>query len=133
MDQCFPFVCFRLELNSWKVYWNIQGYSSGGYRRKGTRNNYSSPRIWREIYDALRDLVLFVPFKKCRKHPWRSVNSSNFNFNFTKSNNPPWVFFTFLKLYKWYQVAQSLLYVILRELRSSFTCSMICKQLMENL
>ena len=27
--------------------------------------------------------------------------------NFTKSNTPPWVFFTFFKLYKWYQIAQS--------------------------
>ena len=27
--------------------------------------------------------------------------------NFTKNNTPPWVFFTFLKLYKWYQIAQS--------------------------
>ena len=26
--------------------------------------------------------------------------------NFTKSNTPPWVFFTFFKLYKWYQIAQ---------------------------
>ena len=26
--------------------------------------------------------------------------------NFTKSNIPPWVFFTFFNLYKWYQVAQ---------------------------
>ena len=25
---------------------------------------------------------------------------------FTKSNNPPCVFFTFLKLYKWYQILQ---------------------------
>ena len=25
---------------------------------------------------------------------------------FTKSNTPPWVFFTFLKLYKWYQIVQ---------------------------
>ena len=25
----------------------------------------------------------------------------------TKSNTPPWVFFTFFKLYKWYQIAQS--------------------------
>ena len=28
--------------------------------------------------------------------------------NFTKSNTPPWVFFTFLKLYKWCQIAQSI-------------------------
>ena len=26
--------------------------------------------------------------------------------NFTKSNTPPWVFFTFFKLYKWYQITQ---------------------------
>ena len=27
--------------------------------------------------------------------------------NFTKINTPPWVFFTFFKLYEWYQIAQS--------------------------
>ena len=26
--------------------------------------------------------------------------------NFTKSNTPPWVFFTFFKSYKWYEIAQ---------------------------
>ena len=26
--------------------------------------------------------------------------------NFTKSNSAPWVFFTFFKLYKWYQIVQ---------------------------
>ena len=26
--------------------------------------------------------------------------------NFTKINTPPWVFLTFFKLYKWYQIAQ---------------------------
>ena len=26
--------------------------------------------------------------------------------NFTKINTPPWVFFTFFELYKWYQIAQ---------------------------
>ena len=31
--------------------------------------------------------------------------------NFIKSNTPPWVFSTFLKLYKWYQIPQSILYV----------------------
>ena len=29
---------------------------------------------------------------------------------FTKSNTPPWVFFTFSKLYKWYKIAQSIKY-----------------------
>ena len=36
--------------------------------------------------DALHDLVLFVKFKKRKKHPWR-------NATFTKSNTPPWVFY----------------------------------------
>ena len=29
---------------------------------------------------------------------------------FSKSNTPPWVFFTFLKLYKWYQIMQRITY-----------------------
>ena len=33
--------------------------------------------------------------------------------NSTKSNTPPLVFFTFLKLYKWYQIAQSISYFII--------------------
>ena len=31
--------------------------------------------------------------------------------NFTKSYTPPWVLLTFLKLYKWYQIAQSITYI----------------------
>ena len=30
--------------------------------------------------------------------------------NVTKSNTPPWVFFTIFKLYKWYQIAQNISY-----------------------
>ena len=29
--------------------------------------------------------------------------------NFTKSNTPPWMFFTFIKLYKWYHIAQRII------------------------
>ena len=29
-----------------------------------------------KICDALRNLVSFVQFKKCAKHPWRSVSFS---------------------------------------------------------
>ena len=32
--------------------------------------------------------------------------------NFTKINTPPWVFFTFFKLYKWYQIAQRTTYFV---------------------
>ena len=31
--------------------------------------------------------------------------------NFTKSNTLPWLFFMFLKLHKWYQLAQRISYV----------------------
>ena len=62
------------------------------------------------ICDALCDLVPFIQIKKRAKHPWRSVN---FSCNFTKINTPPWVFFTFFKLYKWCQIAQRTTYVIL--------------------
>ena len=50
----------------------------------------------------MRDLVPFAQFKKREKHPWRRVIFSNF----TKSNTPPWVFFTLFNLHKWYQIAQ---------------------------
>ena len=38
----------------------------------------------------------FVQFKK-REKQWRSDTFSK-----VAGNNPPWVFFTFFKLYKWY-------------------------------
>ena len=57
------------------------------------------------ICGALRGLVPFVQFKKRKKHPWMSVNFS-LACNFTKINTPPWMFFTFFKLYKWFQIAQ---------------------------
>ena len=54
------------------------------------------------ICDALRGLVPFAQFKKPEKHPWRSVTF------ITKSNAPPWVFFTFFKFYKWHQIMQNI-------------------------
>ena len=33
--------------------------------------------------------------------------------NFTKSNTSPWVYFTFFKLYKWNQIAQSISMIVL--------------------
>ena len=49
--------------------------------------------------------------KKREKHPRSSVNLVKLQSSaciVTKSNIPPWVFFTFLKLYKWYQTAPSI-------------------------
>ena len=37
---------------------------------------------------------------------WSEVTIHNLACNFTKINTPLWVFFTFFKLYKWYQIAQ---------------------------
>ena len=42
------------------------------------------------------------------KQPWRSVTFSKV-VGFTKSNTP-WVFFTFFKLYEWYQIVQYITY-----------------------
>ena len=49
---------------------------------------------------------------KHEKCTWRSVSFSKVAeaCNFTKSNIPPWAFLTFLKLYKWYQIAQRITY-----------------------
>ena len=38
--------------------------------------------------------------------------------NFTKSSTPSWVFFTFFKLYKWYQIVQRIAYTQLPSLKS---------------
>ena len=44
--------------------------------------------------------------------------------NFTESNTPPWVFFTFLKLHKWYQISQSILYSKIEVLYSGYSLLM---------
>ena len=38
--------------------------------------------------------------------------------NYTKSNTPPWLFFTFLKFYKWCQTAQSIIWIIIVSLKT---------------
>ena len=43
--------------------------------------------------------------------------------NLTEINTPPWVFLTFFKLYKWYQIAQRITNIhkkILREKNTNF-------------
>ena len=58
---------------------------------------------------ALRDLVPFVQFKKRENIHGGVLTLVKFQasvYNFSKINTLPWVFFAFLKLYKWYQIAQ---------------------------
>ena len=45
----------------------------------------------------MRNLVTFIQFKKPEKRLW-------------SGNTPRWVFFTFLKLYKWQQIPQRVTY-----------------------
>ena len=40
--------------------------------------------------------------------------------NFTKINTPPWVFFTFFKLYKWYQIVQRITFYKTSKVQYSF-------------
>ena len=42
---------------------------------------------------------------------WQVLVLSALTCNFTKSNTPPWVFFTFFKLYRWYQIVQSVTFM----------------------
>ena len=51
-------------------------------------------KIYQECFDALRDFVPFVQFKKHEKHPWRNATFSD-ACNVTKSNTPSWLFFMF--------------------------------------
>ena len=67
-------------------------------------------RTLSNICDALRDLVPFLQFKERENTHGAVILSVKLQAeacNFTKNITPPWVFFTFLKLYKWYQIAQN--------------------------
>ena len=54
-------------------------------------------------FDALRDLVPFAQFKNRENTHGRVRLLAS---NFTKSITLPWVFFRFLQLYRWCQIAQ---------------------------
>ena len=74
--------------------------------------------------DVLRDLLAFVQFKKCEKHPWGvfvSVKLQGFSC-VTKNSTPLWVFFVFFKLHKWYRIAQriTILNITFQELMQVF-------------
>ena len=54
--------------------------------------------------------------------------------NFTESNTPPLLFFTFFRLYKWYQTAQSITFrnaehewKELRKIMDYENCKLLCK------
>ena len=59
-----------------------------------------------KICDTLHGVLSFVKLKKGEKQSWSSVTFSKVADFYT----PPWVFFAFFKLYRWYQIAQSASY-----------------------
>ena len=59
------------------------------------RTAYKISHFFILIYGALRDLVPFVQFKNVKN----THGGVLFLVKFTEINTPPWVFFTFLKLY----------------------------------
>ena len=68
------------------------------------------------ICDVFRNLVPFAQFKNLKNTHGRVSILVKLQeclaCNFTKINTLPWVFFTFLKLYKWYQIAQRTTYKV---------------------
>ena len=82
------FPAFGLNTESYLVSLRIQSESGKMWTRKNSVFGYISHSIslpiithsFPSLYDhrcgALRDLILFVQFKKREKHPWRSVNFS---------------------------------------------------------
>ena len=57
---------------------------------------YKCIQIWTNPYKCVHT--------KLYTQVWWSLKAETCNF--TKISTPPWVFFTFFKLYKWYQIAQ---------------------------
>ena len=66
------------------------------------------------ITDALRDLILFVQFKK-RENTHGGVLllvKLQAEAILERTNIPPWVFLTFFELYKWYRIAKRTTYYL---------------------
>ena len=65
--------------------------------------------------DALRDLVLFVDLKNTKSTHGGELLLVKLQ---ASKNTHPWVFFTFFKLYKWYQIITQNITIILRSNQS---------------
>ena len=85
---------------------------------------YCEPKIWPYFKNMVSRKDSYVMFCANWYHLYNFKNVKNThggallllklqaNFtNFIKSSNPPWVTFTFLKLYKWYQIVERITYV----------------------
>ena len=111
----------------WSVIFPITDWHAILYSLKTSENQRFSD-VFRENRIARKFLKSVCLYKYCwpenyRKRAnfslwWQYSELSSFSpnyllyepCNFTKSNTPPWEFFIFLKLYKWYQMAQRIIF-----------------------
>ena len=82
-------------------------------------SNYVKYKQFQITTGATNCILLVGGFRATSKNALKSQNQQMFSTyvmrcvacNFTKSNTLPWVFFMFLKFYKWYQIAQRITYL----------------------
>ena len=95
-----------MKKNSWVIKAKRINNVNGLMEIRGVFRSLSNicDRVLLQKCGALRDLIPFVQFKNVKNaHGGVLILVAC---NFTKINTPPWVFFTFFKLYKWYKIAQ---------------------------
>ena len=90
------------------VIWRLVLLLTGSLEKRIENHDLSKyeEQVKMQIYDTLHDCVPFAQFKKREKHLWKC-----YFYPAIKSNTLTWVFFTFLKLHKWQQIAQSISYI----------------------
>ena len=120
--QCSISIPLKTKQNQ-MFFWCFQGYRNRTVAWNRWKSNISSNQViknyvekfFMSLCSAIRytwcvsrfDTICLI--KKCEKHPWRSVTFRACNY--TKSNTPPCVFFTFCKLWKCYEIAQKISWV----------------------
>ena len=108
-----PFMQYS-ELKFWQKRNKVGWFFESSSKRNGFRTSLHVC-----FYEnQMRCVARFVQcplykFKECEKHPWKSVTFNKVSGS--KSNTPSWVFFMFLKLQKWYQIAQHITNVNISE------------------
>ena len=105
--------------NKRKGFFTFRRKSIGCWKRNLLKRNWRRRRRFVVVFQVclagswypIRDLVRFTQCKKRTKYCGRSVTFSKIAvFCSSKSNTFPWMFFTFFKLYKRYQIEQSITY-----------------------
>ena len=68
--------------------------------------------IWYQVFlqqfSVLKDWHIYIVIRCALEECYFQQSCRLKACNYTKSNTPLWVFFTFFKLYKWYQIPQNI-------------------------